>query len=359
MKHCWSVLLACMLLLAACMPEASGTVIYETAQPTPIPSPTATPAASATPSGPRALFGGTELGLVAGGLRAPVGITVDPQGTLYVLQNSGELLKFPKYGSVVVARGFYMPAGIVWFHGSVVILSRGRLDALQDWNSDGEPERIVPWADELPSNLAPAAGLASDGIRFLFFATGTDCATCVDTYPLRGTILVLDLQTGRIPRFATGVGEVRGLAWLPGSTPTTLVAALGGDDGSPGRLSKIATGDNLGWPDCLVPHPEACADSPNLLLALESPRVPTGVQALKREGGGWWLVFASYVPRLARSGKISAVALNPTESLEGEPLEIVDGLEQPVGLLVTQGGDLLVADMGLGQVLRLAGLPLR
>jgi hypothetical protein len=295
--------------------------------------------------------------LVAEGLDHPAGLAVDPHGALYVVQRGGDVLKFQR-GQDLIARGFYDPGGILWFQGSLVLLSRGRLDALQDWDGDGVAERITPWAFDLASNLSPGNVLTSDGNRYVYFAVGTDCTTCSGTEQLRGTVLVLDIQTGRIPLFAGGTGELHGLVWLPESSPPMLVASLGGDDGTPGRLSKISAGTDLGWPTCLAPNPHACADRPGTLLKLEEGRIPTAVQALRRATGGWWLFFASYDPRQPGSGRISVVGLNPDGGVEGTATDLVVGLGLPVGLGFAFGGKLLVADMALGKILALSGLNL-
>ncbi len=346
------------LLISSCVPELNGTVIHET----PTPSPTTVPEATALPSPtsgvPHPVAQGPRLDVLVGGLDKPVGIVEGAGGVRYVVLRRGDVLRLGGPSPTLIARGFYNPAGILWFQGSLVLLSRGRLDALQDWNGDGEAERITPWADELASNVAPGAALAAGQDRYVFFAVGTDCSTCVGTESLRGSILVLDLKTGRIPIFASGAGELHGLAWLPGSDPTALVATAGGVDGSTGRLLLVRNGDHLGWPECGRLGPDACSDVPNTILRLEARRVPSGLLALEREGGGWWLIFGSYLPGQAGSGKVSVVGLKPDGTADGQVVDLAAGLGQPMGLAITSGAEILVADMALGKVFVLGGLPL-
>ncbi len=342
------VVVAVSLWLAACSIEVNGIVIRETWTPMPTPAVQATRVPTTSTTVPRVVVPGWVLTVELDGATAPVNAVYDDANHLYVAQRDGVVLRYRGGQPSVLARSFYNPEGMVWLQGSLAILSRGRLDALQDWNGDGEPERITPWADELPSRDGPAAALATDGSRYLYFGIGTDCSTCRGTENLRGSILVLDLRTGRIPVFARGTGSIHGLAWLEGSNPALLLASSGGIDGSPGRIVLVRQGADLGWPSCLVPDPEACGKGDEVLLRLDNGRVPTGLVVEKQENR-LLLLFGSYAPGQPHSGKISSVMLSEDGHKESDVQDVVVGLSQPLGFVRSPQG-VLVVDVELGRI---------
>lgn len=301
-------LIALVLSSAACSPQA------RVAPPTSLPTSPPPPAASVappTPAPPQStptaeILATPRIEVVARGLPGPDDLALAPDGSLWVSDVvAGTVSRLLPDGSLqVMARGLQSPEGLAFLlDGSLIIAEQGHNRLVR---FDPSKSEVTPWL-ELP-NLTQHPGV--DGIAFEPVPLGP--ALIVPDSP-NGRLLRIDLASQGEQVLAKGFTRPVG-AWVAADSSVWVV-----DETDPGLVVRI--------------RPTGARE--------DVARLPTPDDVVVDASGN---VFVTTLTDRAVHW------IDPTHKTDRI---LVGNLGQPQGLTLDASGNLLLADTGLHEILRL------
>ena len=217
----------------------------------------------------------------------------DSQGRLFVaLASSNQIAMLPDTNKdglaeapVIIASHLNAPNSIAFINDKTMLI--GNQDSIVTIRQvDGKWSAPTPFISNLPfgHHTAKTIKIGPDG--FIYINVGSSCNVCVESDPLRATILrySLDGKPAGSPVtlgkhaansiWARGLRNSQGFAWQPntGSMFATNNGAdmrsnkKGGkvnDEIPPEHLNKIEAGKHYGWPHCWSDGKNNLAEDPN------------------------------------------------------------------------------------------------
>ena len=302
----WQLLAA--VLLSSCAPQIapatsalapSVTATAEVRVPTPtatLPLPTATATISAAP----------RVEVVAHDLPGPDDLALAPDGSIWVSDVvAGTISRLAADGSIeIVVRGLQAPEGLAFLpDGSLIIAEQGMNRLVR---FDAASGAFVPWLD-LPNHTKHPGvdGIAID-------PQSPTPALIVPDSP-NGTVLRVDLASRMPMVVATGFTRPVG-AWATGDGSIWIV-----DETNPGPVVRIRVDGSRE----------------------EIARLPTPDDVAVDASGNIFITT------------LADRAVHWIDPVTGQDRVLVQGLGQPQGLAFDASGNLLVADTGLHQILRI------
>ncbi len=212
-------------------------------------------------------------------LSSPRFMAFDANGNLFVTSaKSGKVLMLPDANKdgvadevVTVAQGLNYPQGLAFVGDALLVANQDGVVRLKKVNGR--------WTDPEPFILnLPTGGHRTKTIKqgpdgYLYINVGSSCNVCIESNPLRATILRYTIDgkpagalatLGRHQQsaiWASGLRNSQGFAWHPvtGDMYATNNGAdnrsetIGGkvnDEIPPEHLNKIEAGKHYGWPHC-------------------------------------------------------------------------------------------------------------
>lgn len=333
----------------------------------------------------------------------------DPKGTLLVSETTGgNVVALPDTNgdgkadeTKVVLSGLKQPHGM-----AIVCPSTGNASADQDAcvlyvAETGELKSYAYDADTFTATyqktLAPfpvgdghftrTLQIAPDG-KHLLISIGSSCNACNESSPLRASVQSLDLQTGDMVPFATGlrnstfmaIDPVQGKVWATENGRDIL-----GDDIPPDEINILEQGKNYGWPICYgqnihdtdfdrnASEGNPCADKVPAWIDLQAHSAALGLAFVPEENwpadmrNDLLIAFHGSWNRSSPTGyKVVHIDLDPnTRRPIGAPKDFVtgflpagskstkDAIGRPVGLLAESGGTLYVSDDRAGAIYKI------
>lgn len=260
----------------------------------------------------------------AGGdmFRGPRFMAFGPDGNLYLSTGfDGRVLMLPDRNRdgradevVTVADGLNAPQGLVFVDGRLFVANQDGVVRLEPHDGRWSAGRVVPVVSALPAggHTMKSLKLGPDG--YLYLNVGSSCNVCVESDPLRATLLRYGVDgkasgalttVGRhaaSPIWAAGLRNAQGFAWHPqtGALYATNNGAdmragtRGGevnDDLPPESLNRIEPGKHYGWPHCWgtrvtdpdFPGPPGfCDHTSPPALTLPAHSTPIGITFLEK-----------------------------------------------------------------------------
>lgn len=226
-------------------------------------------------------------------LSSPRFMAFDAAGNLYVSSSrAGKVLMLPDANKdgvadevVTVAQGLNYPQGLAFVGDALLVANQDGVVKLKKIN--GRWSAPEPFISNLPTggHRTKTIKLGPDG--YLYINVGSSCNVCVESNPLRATILRYTIDgkpagalatLGRHQQsaiWASGLRNSQGFAWHPvsGDMYATNNGAdnrsdsVGGkvnDEIPPEHLNKIEAGKHYGWPHCWGdPASKALVEDPN------------------------------------------------------------------------------------------------
>lgn len=305
------------------------------------------PAAPALPPAPAIdVPAGFRAELYATGLRRPTALAWGSDGLLYATQETGEVVAVGAGSSRprVVAGGFDTPLGLAFVGRTLFVSAKGAL-----WRVSPR-RRIVsglPFGRHQQDNVV----LGPDGR--LYLGSGSTCDACRERDRRSAAILSVRPDGSGLRVVARGLRNPFGLLWVG---RTLYVSVNNRDDlgtWEPAEtIVAIRPGAHYGWPGCWPSWRArrlagSCAGVAKPLAYLEPHSSANGL--------GFWrgaLFVAEWGQYLERRFGRKLVRVDPRT---GRARTFATGFEHPLAVLAEQeGGGLLVADHGRGEIVRIS-----
>jgi glucose/arabinose dehydrogenase len=230
-----------------------------------------------------------------------------------------------------VVGGITAPLGLVWVGDRLIVSSLGRVTAY--WGFDGtrfRHSKVIlagPVADGENNNIV----LAPNGR--LMMGVSASCDHCVPTSKWSASIVSFKPDGSDLRVYASGIRAAYGLVYSRGTLYATMNQRDDLGDRTPGDwLAVVRQGQNWRFPTCYG----QCASQPQ----------PVGVlDAHAAAGGVAFLDPSTAVVAEWQSGKVQQVDVET-----GKTSVLLTGFENPLPVLKTGSGRLLVGDWGTGRV---------
>jgi glucose/arabinose dehydrogenase len=297
---------------------------------------------------------GLKATLYASGLPLMSAFAFDAEGRLWVTTSGATthgtdgvfMVAAPGKPPVRVVSGPKGPLGLVWVDGKLIVSSLGRVTAFSGLSGTRFSTRntIVdgPVAGGENNNVI----LAPDGR--LVMGVSASCDHCVPSSKWSASIVTFRPDGGDLQVFASGIRAAYGLAYYPGRDDLFATMNQRDDLGAdtPGDwLAQVRRGQSWGFPGCYGQQTAACKPFPAPVAVLDPHAAAGGVAFLNGAAlvSEWQL------------GKVQRVALTKKGAAYTGAVEpFLTGLKNPLPLLTTADGALLVGDWGTGRIYRIA-----
>jgi glucose/arabinose dehydrogenase len=228
-------------------------------------------------------------------LGQPRMMAFDSQGRLYVaLASTDKVVMLPDANKdglaeapVIIASNLNAPNSIAFIDDNTMLIGNqdGIVKITQEASKWSAPK---PFISNLPygHHTFKTVKIGSDG--FLYVNVGSSCNVCVESDPLRATILrytlegkplgsqIQDTLGASSPVWAKGLRNSQGFTWHP-RTGAMFATNEGADDRAkhkkgvvnddipPEHLNRIEAGKHYGWPYCWGDTKGGLVDDPNFL----------------------------------------------------------------------------------------------
>lgn len=337
--------------------------------------------------------------------RGPRFMTFGPDGNLYLAMGmDNKVIMLPDHNHdgvadeiVLVADHLNAPNGLVFNDGKLLVANQDGVVVLETSDQKWPASKILPFISGLPSggHAMKTIRMGPDG--YLYLNVGSSCNVCIESDPMRATILRYDSQgkpagsvvtVGRhvaSPIWAYGLRNSQDFAWHPqtGAMFATNDGAdmrsgvKGGvinDEVPPEHLNRIEAGKHYGWPYCWgvqqtdpnFTGPDGfCAETQAPEITFPSHSTPIGITFLDKsnfpteyKSDAIVALHGSWNRKTPSGYKLVRVKFN-----QDKPVEVIDfatgwlnnqgAWGRPVGLQVGPDGALYVSDDRAGMIYRI------
>ena len=296
---------------------------------------------------------GTKATLYASGLPLMSAFAFDARGRLWVTTSGATthgtdgvfMVAAPGARPVRVAsiRG---PLGLVWVGPRLIVSSLGKVTAFGGLTGTHFATQKTIVDGPTPGGENNNVILAPGGR--LMMGVSASCDHCIPASRLSATIVSFRPDGSDLQVFASRIRAAYGLAYYPGTSDLFATMNQRDDLGAdtPGDwLALVGKGQSWGFPSCYGQRTPACRLFPSPVAVLDPHAAAGGVAILDGAAivSEWQL------------GKVQRVALTRKGSgYTGVAKPYLTGLKNPLPLLTTAGGDLLVGDWQTGRIYRIA-----
>ena len=330
---------------------------------------------------------GFAVTVYASGLQGPRGLTIGPDGYLYVAERgANRVLRLPDRNAdgrtdalEVAADELSAPSSLAFFQdGSLYVGETTRVQRLSQPDAAG----IFQLREVIISGL-PEGGhstrtvLFSPDWRYLFVSVGSSCNVCIEDDPRRAAIIRYNPDGSGEQIYARGLRNAVGITFRPG-TPELWATNNGrdalGDDLPPETVYNVVEGGNYGWPFCHAGRivdptygdPQSCVDVGDPAVEMQAHSAPLGLTFYNGElfpeeyRGDLFVAFHGSWNRTAPTG-YKVVHIPIENGAAGPARDFVTGWlradgsrwGRPVDLAVAPDGALLLSDDMAGMIYRI------
>jgi glucose/arabinose dehydrogenase len=309
--------------------------------------------------GPR----GLRATVYATGLRHVSAFALDARGRLWVTTSAATghaadgvyLVPRAGAGPIKVIAGLQGPLGLVWHAGTLYVASIGRVDAFSGLAGTRFTSRRKIVSEPAGHGWNQNLVLAPNGRLIMSIASA--CDHCSTTSRWSASIVSFDLDGSHVRSYAARVRAAFGLAFYPGTS--TLLASMNQRDDlgakTPGdTLAVVRAGSDWRFPACYAQGGSSCTGVPPVLASLGKHAAAGGVAVTTGQLGAS-VGTAALVPEW-ELGTVQRVALTGSGSTlaGGAPSTVLRGFTNPLPVLATASGALLVGDWATGRIFRIA-----
>jgi glucose/arabinose dehydrogenase len=244
-----------------------------------------------------------------------------------------------------VVAGLRGPLGLAWDGGTLYVASLGRVDAFGGFTGTRFAMRRQVLAGPVANGENNNLVLAPSGR--LVMGVSAPCDHCTPDSKYAAAIVSFRKDGSGLRVEASGIRAAYGLVHYPGTSDLFVTINQRDDLGARTTgdwLAVVRRGQDWGFPGCWGQGGGACAGVP----------APVGVLEAHAAAGGVAIADGSALVAEWAKGRVLRVALTKTgEGYSGEVGPFLAGLENPLPVVTTPSGDLLVGDWGTGTIYRI------
>jgi glucose/arabinose dehydrogenase len=336
-------------MLAAAILVAAGCGTVPTGGPVPI------GAGLRGPSGLKAM-------VYATGLPTASAFAFDSGGRLWVTtaastyEGKDGVYLVPEAGAipVEVVTGLRTPLGLTWYQDALYVTSIGRVDAYSGLQGTrfAKHQTIL----NLPAGVGENNNIVRAPDGRMLVGISAPCDHCTPASKWSGAIVSFRPDGSDLSIYATGVRAPFGLAYYPGTSDLFVTMNQRDDLGvrTPGDwLAVIRQGQGWGFPGCYGQGGAACTGVPKPAAVLDKHAGAGGVAIVTGQLGA--RVGTSAIVAEWAAGKVQRVALTRSGSTFGGSVwPFLAGFKNPLPVLATGDGAVLVGDWTTGTIYRIA-----
>jgi len=305
---------------------------------------------------------GLKATVYAKGLSKVAALSFDAQGRLWAAtadstdQGKDGVYMVARAGAVPVevVAGLHTPLGLLWYQGSLYVASKDRVDAYSAF--DGTTFASHRTVLTLPDGVGESNQLVATRDGRMLLGISAPCDHCTPTSKFSAAILSFQPDGSGLQIYASGIRAPIGLAFYPGTLDLLVTMNQRNDLGAatPGDwLALVSAGQDWKSPLCYGQAGTACAGVPKPVAVLDKHAAVSGVAVVTGQLGpavGTAALVAEWT-----LGKVQQVTLKQTgSSYAGTVSTLVTGLQNPVPVILSPGGSLLIGDWGSGIVYQVA-----
>lgn len=241
---------------------------------------------------------------------------------------------------VKVAGGVVSPLGLVWADGRLLVSSLGKVTAFSGFDGRRFHSRRVLLAGPVQGGENNNLTLAPNGR--VVMGVSASCDHCTPSSRWSAAVVSFRPDGSDLRIVASGIRAPFGLAYKPGTSTLYVTMNQRDDlgDRTPGDwLAVVRNGQHWGFPDCYGQRTAACRNVP----------APVGVLDPHAAAGGVALLGSSAFVTEWQSGKVLRVSLDQEG---GNVSTFLTGIQNPLPIVATTGGAILVGDWSSGAIYR-------
>jgi glucose/arabinose dehydrogenase len=298
----------------------------------------------------------------ATGLKNASAFALDPSGRLWVTTSAAS--DHTHDGVFVVAHagarptkvisGLKGPLGLTWVGDTLYVASIGRVDAFSALRGTHFARRRTVLTEGAGHGWNDNIVQTPDGR--LVMSISSPCDHCTPSSRFAASLVSFRPDGSDVRVYAKGIRAGYGLANVPGANELYVSMNQRDDLGArtPGDwLGVVKAGQDWGFPACYGQGTSACQGAPSPLAVLD-PHAAAGsvdvVDGALAASAGRSALVAEWA-----TGKVLRVALTAHGSTRrGAVTTYLRGVRNPLALITTPGGALLVGDWTSGRVYAIA-----
>jgi glucose/arabinose dehydrogenase len=316
---------------------------------------------------------GSSLADIGAGVRGPKNLTasvyangpthvaafaIDGQGRLWLAtagyddSSRDGVYLVAKQGAapVEVVSGLHTPLGLLWRGAALYVASTGKVEVFRDLRGTRFASRrtIV----RLPAEVGESNGLVAAPDGRILLGISAPCDHCTPASKWSGAIVSFRADGSDLQVYARGIRAPIALEYYPG-TSNLLVTMNQRDDlgaQTPGDwLALVRSGDNWRFPGCYGQGGRVCIGVRDPVAVLDRHAAAAGLAILLGQLGaaaGPGALVAEWA-----KGTVLRVSLDRSGTrASGHATPFLTGIHNPVALLLTPEGHLLVGDWTTGRI---------
>jgi glucose/arabinose dehydrogenase len=255
---------------------------------------------------------------------------------------------------VEVIDDIHTPLGLLWDGDVLYVSSAETVEAFA--SLDGTTFTSRTTIVSLPDGVGEVNGLTMSSDGRLVLGISAPCDACVPTSELSGAVVSFRPDGSDLRVEASSIRAPIGLAYYPG-TDDLFVTMNHQDElgaATPGDwLALVESGQDWGFPDCYGQGGDVCNGVPEPVAELDQHAAVSGITFVTGQLGdavGDAALVAEWT-----TGKVMRVTLSSDGSTYASAVgPFVTGLQNPVPVITTPDGAVLIGDWGTGTIYRIA-----
>jgi glucose/arabinose dehydrogenase len=248
----------------------------------------------------------------------------------------------------------HTPLGLLWYHGSLYVSSRSRVDAYSGF--DGTRFTSHRTILTLPSGVGESNELVLAPDGRMLMGISASCDHCVPTSKYSAAIISFRSDGSDLQIYAKRIRAAVGLTYYPGTNDLFVTMNQRDDlgDATPGDwLAVVRAGDDWEFPSYYGQSTLAYASAPKPTAVLDKHSAASGVAIVTGQLGSR-VGNAALVAEWS-DGKVLRVALQKAgTTYTGTVHPFITGLKSPVPVIL-HNGTVLVGDWATGIVYAVTG----
>lgn len=304
---------------------------------------------------------GLQATVYAQGMPHVAALAFDPQGRLWIAtaaysdDNTDAIYVVAQPGGtpIKVVTGIHTPLGLLWYQDSLYVTSKERVDSYSGF--DGTRFAGDRTIVTLPEGVGEVNGIVLSPDGRMVVGISAPCDHCTPALEDSAAVVSFEPDGSDLRVEASGIRAPIGLAYYPGTSDLFVTMNQRDDLGgaTPGDwLAVVRQGDAWGFPNCYGQGGAVCQGVPAPIAVLDKHAAVSGVAIVTGQFGS--AVGNAAIVAEWSLGKVQVVRLDKAGSAyKGSVEPFLTGIENPVPVLLTPDGAVLVGDWTTGTIYKI------